>query len=59
MPLVHNGQEYFLPENDHDTGLQVTPRPLRWKIAGGWTGRTLTALHGAPARIRTRMASAW
>ncbi|WP_285622958.1 alpha-amylase family glycosyl hydrolase [Kineosporia sp. NBRC 101677] len=58
VPLVHNGQEFgeehYLPENDHDTGRRVTPRPLRWKIAGDRIGRSLTALHGALARIRTR-----
>lgn len=57
VPMIHNGQEFgeehFLPENDDRTGRRVTPRPLRWKIAGDKIGRSLTAVHGALARIRT------
>jgi pullulanase len=56
VPLVPNGQEfgeeYFLPEDDHNTGRRVTPRPLRWKISSDPIGVTLTRLHAGLATMR-------
>lgn len=55
-PLVPNGQEFgeehFLPEDDHNTGRRVSPRPLRWKLASDPIGRALLRLHGTMARMR-------
>lgn len=58
-PLIRNGdelgEEYFIPEDDAGTGRRVTPRPLRWKLAGDndHIGTTLTALHRRLATLRT------
>lgn len=56
VPLVPNGQEfgeeYFIPENDENTGRRVTPRPLRWKIRADKVGRALLALHSRLATMR-------
>jgi pullulanase len=55
-PLVRNGdelgEETFLPEDDAGTGRRVTPRPLRWKLAGDRIGNTLTAVHARLAALR-------
>ena len=55
-PLVQHGsefgEEHFLPEDDHNTGRRVVPRPLRWKMETDPIGQALVIAlrqNGPPA----------
>lgn len=55
-PLVQHGsefsEEHFLPEDDHNTGRRVIPRPLRWKMVDDPIGKATLNLYGRMARMR-------
>jgi pullulanase len=51
-PLVPNGEEHFLVEDDKGTGRRVNPGPLRWKMACDPIGTALRRPYGAMASMR-------
>ncbi len=56
IPLVQAGaefaEEYFIPENDEDTGRRVISRPLRWKLCDDKIGVKIKKLYHRMAKIR-------
>jgi pullulanase/glycogen debranching enzyme len=55
-PMIQNGQEfgedYWIPENDQNTGRRVLPRPLRWKLLRDPIGQALFKLYSRLSAIR-------
>lgn len=56
VPMLTAGQEsgedYWLPEDDQNTGRRVRPRPLRWKLADDPIGRRLRGLYARLIALR-------
>lgn len=55
-PLIQNGQEFaedhWIPENDHNTGRRVKPRPLRWGYLDDGIGSSLRDMYARLISIR-------
>jgi 1,4-alpha-glucan branching enzyme len=60
IPMIQNGQEfgedYWIPENDDETGRRVLPRPLRWKLLNDKIGASLFKLYKRLIEIRKKYA---
>jgi 1,4-alpha-glucan branching enzyme len=54
--MIQNGEEFcehhWLPENDHNSGRRVQPRPLRWSFVEDQYGHILQALYQRLMEIR-------
>ncbi len=48
-PMIANGQEFgedhWIPEDDHNSGRRVKPRPLRWEFLADPIGKNLNDLY--------------
>jgi len=59
VPMLSAGQEsaedYWLPEDDRNTGRRVRPRPLRWKLPDDEIGRRLRAIYTRLVHLRTQL----
>lgn len=55
-PMIHNGQEfsedYWLMEDDHNTGRRVKPRPLRWDFTHDTLGKPMRELFNQLVKMR-------
>lgn len=59
-PLIQSGtefgQDFWIAENDEDTGRRIRLRPLQWEMATDRIGKSLLALHRKLIAIRHRHA---
>lgn len=55
-PMIQNGQEFaedhWIPEDDHNTGRRVKPRPLRWGYLDDPIGAAMKDLYARLINIR-------